>query len=63
MWWITLTDSSRSANTAFQYLVDGELRVADPFSSKVLDPNFDQFISNSTYPNLKPIRPERRPRL
>lgn len=54
MWWITLSGLEPGREYGFQYLVDGELRVADPFSSKVLDPNFDRSISNSTYPNLKP---------
>lgn len=38
---------------AFQYLVDGELRIADPYSELVLDPNNDQYISEETFPNLK----------
>jgi 1,4-alpha-glucan branching enzyme len=54
MWWITLDGLQPGTEYAFQYLVNGELRVADPFSSKVLDPNFDQYILNATYPNLKP---------
>src|SRR5690606_30013424 len=38
---------------AFQYLVDGTLKIADPFSEKILSPD-DQYISVATYPNLKP---------
>lgn len=37
----------------FQYLVDGVLRVADPYADKISDPD-DQFISSVTYPDLKP---------
>jgi hypothetical protein len=54
LWWISLDGLEPEREYAFQYLVDGELRIADPFSSKVLEPTLDQFISNSTYPNLKP---------
>jgi glycosidase len=54
MWWITVDGLEPGTEYGFQYLVDGELRIADPLSYKVLDPNFDHFISNSVYPNLKP---------
>ncbi len=36
----------------YQYYIDGNLRVADPFSETVLDPSNDQYISSNTYPNL-----------
>jgi len=52
-WWITLNGLSSGTEYAFQYFVDGEHRIADPFSHKVLTPN-DQYISSTTYPNLKP---------
>jgi pullulanase/glycogen debranching enzyme len=38
---------------AFQYLVDGEIRIADPYTDKILDPWNDNNIPSSTYPNLK----------
>ncbi|HYC29249.1 MAG TPA: alpha-amylase family glycosyl hydrolase, partial [Chitinophagaceae bacterium] len=38
---------------AYQYLVDGNLRIADFYAEKVLDPNNDPSIPSSTYPNLK----------
>jgi pullulanase/glycogen debranching enzyme len=34
--------------------VDGEIRIADPYSSQILDPFNDQYIPETTYPNLKP---------
>jgi hypothetical protein len=37
----------------FQYLVDGTLRIADPYADKISDPN-DQYISQATYPGLLP---------
>jgi 1,4-alpha-glucan branching enzyme len=52
-WWITLNGLTPGNEYAFQYLVDGELRIADPYTEKVLDPWNDQYISESTYPGLK----------
>ena len=53
LWWITLDNLTPGMEYAFQYLVDGEIRVADPYTDKVLDPWNDDNIPSSTYPNLK----------
>ncbi len=53
-WWITVTGLTAGTEYAFQYLVDGSLRIADPYTEKVLDPWNDQYIDEETYPNLKP---------
>ncbi|HBI80798.1 MAG TPA: alpha-amylase [Bacteroidales bacterium] len=50
-YWLTLTGLEPSTDYAFQFLIDGYLRIADPFTTKTLDPN-DQYIPQSTYPNL-----------
>lgn len=39
--------------TAFQYLVDGTIAVADPYGDKILDRSNDPSVSAATYPNLK----------
>ncbi|RYU82473.1 DUF4961 domain-containing protein [Hymenobacter persicinus] len=52
-WWVQLNGLTPGQEYAYQFLVDGYLRVADPFSEKVLDPNNDRFIPAVTYPNLK----------
>ncbi|MDX2127838.1 MAG: alpha-amylase family glycosyl hydrolase [Chloroherpetonaceae bacterium] len=52
-YWITLTGLTPGQEYAFQYLVDGNLRIADPYTEKILDPFDDQFIPSATYPNLK----------
>jgi 1,4-alpha-glucan branching enzyme len=52
-YWITVDSLSPDTEYGFQYLVDGGLRMPDPFSAKVLSPN-DRFISTRTFPNLKP---------
>ncbi|NND72616.1 MAG: T9SS type A sorting domain-containing protein, partial [Rhodothermales bacterium] len=52
-WWLTLPPVTPGQEYAFQYLVDGEIRVADPYSYKILDEGNDPFIGD-VYPNLKP---------
>lgn len=51
--WYRLTGLTPGTEYAYQYLIDGSLRVADYNTEKVLDPNNDSFIPVSTYPNLK----------
>jgi len=53
-WWLDINGLSPQTEYAFQYFVDGEIRIADPYSEKILDPYSDGQISNTTYPNLKP---------
>lgn len=51
--WITLDIFEPGLEYGFQYLVDGSIRIADPYSEKILDPFDDQFIPASVYPNLQ----------
>lgn len=44
-----------AGETAFEYLVDGTIGVADPYADKILDRNNDKYIPATTYPNLKPF--------
>lgn len=53
-YWLTINGLTAGDEYAFQYFVDGEIRVADPYTEKVLDPWDDQYIPDETYPNLKP---------
>jgi 1,4-alpha-glucan branching enzyme len=53
-WWVQINGLTPGREYAYQYLVDGSLRVADPYCEKILDPNDDQFIPAITYPSLKP---------
>ncbi|MGJ8731685.1 MAG: alpha-amylase family glycosyl hydrolase [Cellulophaga sp.] len=50
--WIELTGLTPQANHMYQYLVNFEINVADPYSTLVLDPYSDQYIDEVTYPNL-----------
>jgi 1,4-alpha-glucan branching enzyme len=53
-YWMRLT-LPPNREYAFQYLVDGSIRIADPYAEKVLDPNNDaQIIREGRYPNLLP---------
>ena len=52
--WLTIPDLDINTEYAYQYLIDYSIKVADPFSEKILDPSNDQYISSANYPNLKP---------
>jgi len=52
-WWIQLDNLDPAKEYAYQFLVDNELRIADPYTEKVLDPQNDSFISTTVYPGLK----------
>jgi len=52
-WWVQIDNLSPNTEYAYQFYVDGGLKVADPYCEKVLDPNNDQYIAASVYPNLK----------
>ena len=53
VWWTTINNLTPGKEYAFQYLVDGNIRIADPFTNKILDPSNDPYISDTVYPNLK----------
>ena len=52
-WWLRITGLTSGTEYAYQYLVDGTLKIADPYTKKILDPYNDPGISSTTYPNLK----------
>lgn len=53
-WWLRITGLTPGQEYSFQYLVDGTLRVGDPYAEKILDPFNDGFITAATYPGIKP---------
>ncbi len=53
-WWLDIENLDPAGEYAFQYYVDGDIRIADPYSEKVLDPFNDAEIDSNTFPNLKP---------
>ncbi len=52
-YWIRLTGLTPGREYAYQYLIDGNLKVADYMTEKILDPYNDQYIPAANYPNLK----------
>lgn len=52
--WLEIGGLEAGREYRFQYLIDGELRIADPYTHKISDPWNDRFISATTYPGLQP---------
>ena len=53
-WWVKIDNLDPTVEYAYQFLVNGSLKVADPYCEKILDPDNDGFISATTYPGRKP---------
>lgn len=51
--WIRIGGLTPGAEVAYQYLINGSLKIADPYTEKVLDPDNDPAIGATLYPNLK----------
>jgi len=52
MFWFKMDDIIENQVYQFQYLIDGEIRVADHFTSLLLDPWNDKYINNARFPNM-----------
>ncbi len=52
-WWVEIKGLDPDADYGMQYLVDGQIRIADPYSRLVLDPSNDRFIPDSHWPDLR----------
>ncbi len=53
-YWIQINNLIKGKEYIYQYLVDGSIKIGDPYAHKVSDPYDDQYINNSTYPGLIP---------
>jgi len=51
-YWLTISGLTPKKQYVFQYLIDGSIRIGDPYADQVSDPWNDQYISSATYPNL-----------
>ncbi len=51
--WIDLGIFPAGKEIGYQFMVDGQLVVADPLTEKILDSKNDPNINSNTYPNLK----------
>lgn len=54
VYWLKISGLIPGKEVGYQYLVNGDLRVADPFSPIMLHEWDDSYIPSTTYPNLKP---------
>jgi hypothetical protein len=52
-WWVQIDNIDPSKEYGYQYLIDGNLKVADAYTNKILDPANDPGIPTTVYPNLK----------
>jgi glycosidase len=52
-WWIQVDNLDPSAEYAYEFFIDGNLKVADPYAHKILDSANDKYIPSSVYPNIK----------
>jgi len=50
--WLEISDLEAGKEYGYQFLIEGELHIADPYTHKTLDPWGDQYIPVETYPNL-----------
>lgn len=50
--WARITGLTPGKSYRFQYLIEDSIRIADPYSELVLDPNNDRFIPTVAYPNM-----------
>jgi len=46
-WWLTVADLDFSKKYTYQFLIDGQLRIGDPYSKLVLDPIYDSNLGSS----------------
>ncbi len=52
LFWLELSNLVPDKEYVFQYWVDGEIKIGDPYADKVADPWNDRDIEQSVYPNL-----------
>lgn len=50
-WWTTVSGLIPNQFYGYQYLIDNNLKLADPLSTLIADPNNDNNIDTLTYPN------------
>ena len=50
--WLQINNLITGKEYIYQYLVDGTIKIADPYTEKTSDPWNDKFISSSVYPGL-----------
>lgn len=51
-YWVSVDGLTPGEEYVYQFIIDEELKIADPYTEKTLDPWNDKYISSTTYPNL-----------
>jgi len=51
-YWLKINNLQSSKEYIFQYLINGNIAVGDPYCEKISDPWNDSYIDASTYPNM-----------
>ncbi|AWV99393.1 alpha-amylase family glycosyl hydrolase [Arcticibacterium luteifluviistationis] len=52
LFWLEIENLTPSKEYVFQYWVDGDIKIGDPYADKVADPWNDNYIPQDVYPNL-----------
>lgn len=55
IFWLSIENLTPQQEYAFEYYIDAQIYIADPYCDKILDPWNDKYIPSATYPNLKPF--------
>jgi len=50
--WVQLNNLEPKKEYVFQYFIDEQIRIGDPYADKVSDPWNDKYITSDIYPNL-----------
>jgi 1,4-alpha-glucan branching enzyme len=50
--WVSINNLEAGKEYIFQYLIDGDIKIADPYADKLSDPWNDKYITDATYPSL-----------
>lgn len=50
--WIKIGELDKNKEYICQYLIDNQIRIADPYANKITDPRYDSEITSDIYPNL-----------
>ena len=50
--WLEIQNLEPGKEYAFQYFIDGKIKIADPYTEKILDPLNDKYIPADVYPGL-----------
>ncbi|MFZ1750165.1 MAG: alpha-amylase family glycosyl hydrolase, partial [Saprospiraceae bacterium] len=50
--WLEITNLTPQTQYVYQFWIDGNIKVADPYTEKVADPWNDQYIPSMIYPDL-----------